>query len=240
MRNFQTQDLSMKTAIRRKGFVLLLGAAVALPLIAQTDFSTDEKKAGYSIGANIGFNLASQGLAEDIDHNALVDGIRDGLTGQLQMTEEEIVEVLQAFAAEQQVKAQAAIRQLAQEGVNFLAENTTRAGVITTASGLQYEVIEESADALAARPTESDSVSVHYHGYLINGAVFDSSVDRGEPISFTVNGVIPGWTEGLQLMKVGDKFRFFVPSELGYGENEIGPIPPNSVLVFEVELLAIE
>lgn len=230
----------MKTAIRCKGFALLLGAVVSLPLVAQTDLDTQEKKVGYSIGANIGFNLASQGLAEDLDQSALIDGIRDGLNSQLQMTEEEIVEVLQAFAAEQQNKAQAAIEQLAQQGVSFLAENSTRAGVITTASGLQYEVIEESADALAASPAETDTVSVHYHGYLVDGTVFDSSVDRGEPISFPVNGVIAGWTEGLQLMKVGDKFRFFVPSALGYAENQIGPIPPNSVLVFEVELLAIE
>ncbi|MGA0805536.1 MAG: FKBP-type peptidyl-prolyl cis-trans isomerase, partial [Pseudohongiellaceae bacterium] len=121
-----------------------------------------------------------------------------------------------------------------------LAQNGTKDGVTTTASGLQYQVITAAADGAAAMPVASDTVQVHYHGTLVDGSVFDSSVDRGEPISFPLNGVIPGWTEGLQLMKVGDKFRFFVPPELGYGANPVGPIPGNSVLIFDGELLAIE
>ena len=119
----------------------------------------------------------------------------------------------------------------------FLEENNLKEGVITTESGLQYEVITMGK---GKKPQATDRVKVHYHGTLIDGTVFDSSVDRGEPASFGLNQVIPGWTEGLQLMPVGSKFRFYIPYELGYGERQAGSIPPYSVLVFEVELLGIE
>jgi FKBP-type peptidyl-prolyl cis-trans isomerase len=175
-----------------------------------------------------------------VDLDALVAGIRDGMGGTLQMTEEEIVAVLQEFSTAQQAKAAAAVEQMTQAGKDFLVENATKEGVLSTASGLQYQVITGAADAGAATPQLTDTVRVHYHGTLIDGTVFDSSVDRGEPITFPLDGVIPGWTEGLQLMKVGDKFRLFIPSELGYGANPVGPIPANSVLIFEVELLGIE
>src|SRR5690606_16331539 len=120
------------------------------------------------------------------------------------------------------------------------ANNATAEGVKSTSSGLQYLVLTEGADADAAMPAESDTVTVHYHGTLVDGSVFDSSVERGQPATFPLNQVIPGWTEGLQLMNVGDKFRFFIPSDLGYGANGAGPIPPNATLIFEVELLGIE
>jgi len=123
------------------------------------------------------------------------------------------------------------------EGEAFLAANAKKDGVKTTASGLQYKVIKAGT---GATPKASDEVKVHYHGTLIDGTVFDSSVQRGEPISFPLNGVIAGWTEGLQLMKVGDKFQFAIPSALAYGEQGSGPIGPNSTLIFEVELLGIE
>ena len=110
---------------------------------------------------------------------------------------------------------------------------------MTTSSGLQYLVLEESADENAAKPLATDEVEVHYHGTMIDGSVFDSSVDRGESISFPLDGVIAGWTEGLQLMKVGDKYRFFIPSDLAYGTAGAGPIAPYSTLIFEVELLGI-
>lgn len=123
-------------------------------------------------------------------------------------------------------------------GEVFLANNAKRDGVKTTASGLQYEVLN-SGDG-DKHPTASDSVNVHYHGTLTDGTVFDSSVERGEPISFPLNRVIKGWTEGVQLMKKGDKFRFYIPADLGYGNRSAGKIPPGSVLIFDVELLAIE
>ena len=123
-------------------------------------------------------------------------------------------------------------------GGQFLAENAKKDGVKTTASGLQYLVMKSGT---GATPKATDTVKVHYHGTLINGTVFDSSVQRGEPISFQVTGVIPGWVEALQLMKVGDKWKLFIPAKLAYGEQSPSPaIPPNSVLIFEVELLGIE
>jgi peptidylprolyl isomerase len=125
-----------------------------------------------------------------------------------------------------------------QLGTAFLQENSTKEGVLTTTSGLQYQVLQQGSGD--RHPTATDTVRVHYHGTLIDGTVFDSSVERGETISFPLNRVIPGWTEGLQLMKVGDKFRFFIPSGLAYGSRQAGKIPGNSVLIFDVELFAIE
>lgn len=125
-----------------------------------------------------------------------------------------------------------------EQGEVFLANNAKRDGVKTTASGLQYEVLNSGGGDKP--PTEVSTVNVHYHGTLTDGTVFDSSVERGEPISFPLNRVIKGWTEGVQLMKKGDKFRFFIPANLGYGSRSAGKIPPGSVLIFDVELLAIE
>jgi FKBP-type peptidyl-prolyl cis-trans isomerase FklB len=125
-----------------------------------------------------------------------------------------------------------------EEGEKFLVENALREGVITTPSGLQYEIIKKGKGKTT--PTATDVVKVHYHGTLINGTVFDSSVERNEPISFALTQVIPGWTEGLQLMTVGSKYKFYIPQELGYGSQQAGSIPPYSTLIFEVELLDIE
>ncbi len=124
-----------------------------------------------------------------------------------------------------------------EKGSAFLAENAKKEGVKTTASGLQYEVLQSGSGE--THPTASNTVRVHYHGTLIDGTVFDSSVERGETISFPLNRVIPGWTEGVQLMKVGDKFRFYIPSNLGYGNRSAGKIPAGSTLIFEVELFEI-
>lgn len=125
-----------------------------------------------------------------------------------------------------------------EQGSAFLAENSKKEGVKTTSSGLQYLVLQQGTGD--KHPGPASTVTVHYHGTLINGTVFDSSVERGETISFPLNRVIPGWTEGLQLMKTGDKFRFFIPSNLAYGSRNAGKIPPGSTLIFDVELFAIE
>ena len=125
-----------------------------------------------------------------------------------------------------------------EKGSAFLAENSKKDGVKITASGLQYEVLQSGSGE--THPTASSTVRVHYHGTLIGGTVFDSSVDRGETISFPLNRVIPGWTEGVQLMKVGDKFRFYIPSNLGYGNRSAGKIPAGSTLIFDVELFEIQ
>ncbi|MCF2949285.1 FKBP-type peptidyl-prolyl cis-trans isomerase [Paraglaciecola aquimarina] len=123
-------------------------------------------------------------------------------------------------------------------GNDFLVTNKANEGVVETASGLQYQVLTNGDGN--GHPSASSTVKVHYHGLLIDGTVFDSSVDRGEPISFALNQVIKGWTEGVQLMRAGDKFKFFIPSELGYGTGAVGSIPPGSLLIFEVELLEIQ
>lgn len=137
----------------------------------------------------------------------------------------------------QQMKTEKAAKNKA-EGEKFLADNKAKAGIVTLPSGLQYQVIKEGT---GAKPTINDKVKTHYHGMLIDGTVFDSSVDRGEPISFPVSGVIKGWTEALQLMPVGSKWRLFIPADLAYGDRQAGAkIGPGSTLIFDVELLDIE
>jgi FKBP-type peptidyl-prolyl cis-trans isomerase FklB len=234
----------MKVIFRRSQICtsLLLAATsvVTLSAFAQGELTTQEQKASYAIGVNIGSGISQQGLAEDVDLAAIALGMQDAVAGALKLTPEELEAAMQEFSAAMQAKQQAAMQVQAQAGVEFLAKNASEPGVQTTASGLQYLVMTEGADADAAKPSATDTVTVHYHGTLIDGTVFDSSVDRGEPIPLALNGVIPGWTEGLQLMNVGDKYRFFIPSDLGYGEAGAGPIPPNSTLIFEVELISID
>ena len=229
-------------AARVRPSALVLMTALSAPLVAQEiDLESSEARAGYSIGVNIGMNLDSQGIASNVDVQALLAGIRDGLSGDLKLTQEEVVMAIQELSSRLESQAQEAIAQQAEEGRRFLSENATREGVNTTESGLQYLVLEEGDDESAPSPEAEDTVNVHYHGTLVDGTVFDSSVERGQPISFPLGGVIPGWTEGLQLMQVGDKFRFFVPAELAYGEGGAGAmIPPNATLIFDVELLGIE
>lgn len=205
------------------------------------DLESLKGKAGYSVGVNIGTNLAAQGVSEDLDVDALLQGLDDAINGELKMSQEEIVAAIQEFSAQQQIKAEAAVALEVQANQEFMANNATQPDVTTTDSGLQYLVLEEVSEN-SPKPTEFNTVEVHYHGTLINGTVFDSSVVKGETVSFPLNGVIPGWTEGLQLMKVGEKFRFFIPSDLAYGANGMpqGGIGPNVPLIFEVELISIE
>ncbi len=231
----------MKQVLRRGSLCTALTLLVSMPALAQTAFTTPEQKAGYSIGASIGGNLAGEGLIADIDVAALLTGIQDGVSGEMKMTPEEMEAAIAAFSALQQEKMNAQIAEQAQAGRDFLTENAAKPGVTTTASGLQYSVVTEAADANAAMPAETDTVTVHYTGMLTDNTVFDSSVERGMPAQLTLNGVIPGWTEGLQLMKVGSKYHFVIPSELAYGEAGAPPvIPPNSTLVFDIELISID
>ncbi len=210
-------------------------------LAQELDLESTDVRAGYSIGVNIGLNLASQGiLGPEIDSAALIQGIRDAIDDSIQLSDEEIVAALEAYSQRMQDAASAELVAMQQSNADFLADNALEPGVVTTPSGLQYLVLEESTDPNAPMPSATDEVRVHYHGTMIDGSVFDSSVDRGEPISFPLDGVIAGWTEGVQLMQVGDKYRFFIPSELAYGANGAGPIPPYSTLIFDVELLGIE
>ncbi len=194
-------------------------------------------QASYGIGYTIATNLESQ-FAGSLNNEALVAGLQDSLQGrERRLSEAEIQIAITALAQKQQEAVATRSADVLAAGRAFLEENERREGVNTTASGLQYEVI---ATGEGASPGATDTVSTHYHGTLIDGSVFDSSVDRGQPASFAVNRVIPGWTEALQLMTVGSKWRLFIPPELAYGERAAGSIPPNSTLIFEVELLAID
>lgn len=205
-----------------------------------------EAKSAYAIGLSMGRYIGStlekqQELGIELDDHIILSGVRDGFADQGQMSDEEIQEALTAYdehlngLIEEESKAEAA--KTLTEGQTFLAENAKRDGVTVTESGLQYEVL---TDADGEKPAAEDTVTVHYSGTLVDGTVFDSSIERGEPATFPLNQVIPGWTEGVQLMPVGAKYKLVIPSELGYGEAGAGTIPGNAVLIFEVELLDIE
>jgi len=195
----------------------------------------EKEKLSYCLGANIGMSLQSQGL-DDLDVKNFTEALNDVLSkAELKINAEEINNYLQAYFGKiQQEKQNKAV----EEGKNFLESNKKKAGVKTLESGLQYEVLTEGK---GAKPKASDTVTTHYHGTLISGEVFDSSVERGQPASFPVNGVIAGWVEALQLMAVGSKWRLFVPSNLAYGERGAGQkIGPHTTLIFEVELISID
>ena len=192
----------------------------------------------------IGFNLGRQLKQNDINANTdlIVKGLKDGMGGaDGLLTEEEMQAAMQAFQqqvmTQQQEKQKVIGEKNKVEGEAFLAKNKERPGVKTTASGLQYEVLKEGT---GAQPKATDSVTVHYKGTLTDGTPFDSSYDRGEPATFILNQVIPGWTEGVQLMKAGSKYKFYIPAALGYGERGAGGTSgPNAPLVFEVELISV-
>jgi FKBP-type peptidyl-prolyl cis-trans isomerase FklB len=198
-----------------------------------------QDQASYSIGVNIGRSLAE----EDAEINAelLIQGLRDALAKKkLALTDAEMQKAVTAFSKEAQAKAETKAKELGEknkkEGDAFLAENKKKKGVTTSKTGLQSKIIKSGE---GKSPKKTDTVKVHYHGMLIDGTVFDSSVERMEPAEFPVDRVIPGWTEALLGMKVGDKWQIVIPADLGYGERGNGPIPPNAVLVFDVELLEI-
>lgn len=200
---------------------------------------TTEAKEAYGLGYMIG--KSNHEMAPDLDTKEFIRGFKDGQSGKAGlMTEDEIKETMAALQQKMMKNAQAKMEKesgdRAKANAKLLEENSRKAGVVTTPSGLQYEVISEGK---GAKPTAADTVKVHYEGKLTDGTVFDSSIKRGEPVSFPVSGVIPGWTEALQLMPVGAKYRLTIPADLAYGPEGAGPIPPNSVLIFDVELLDI-
>jgi len=198
---------------------------------------SQKEKVSYIIGMEIGSNLKKQ-LA-DVDSTILAKGIQDALTNRKPLlTEQEIQETMAAFQKEMMVKQTEVAKKNKAEGEAFLSENKKKEGVKALPSGLQYKVIKAGT---GKKPKSNDTVTVHYRGTLINGAEFDSSYKRGQPVSFQVSGVIPGWTEALQLMEVGAKWQLFIPSNLAYGEQGAGrDIGPNATLIFEVELVSIQ
>ncbi|MDP6414223.1 MAG: FKBP-type peptidyl-prolyl cis-trans isomerase [Gammaproteobacteria bacterium] len=232
----------MKTLNRATSIVLLLIALlVGSKTLAQDEpnLDSEDSRVAYSLGANIGQNLLSQGLLDGVDEGIFMAGMLDAFTDDLMLEPAEMMEAIQGFMQRQQAAAEAAVAGNLAASEAFLADNAQNDGVITLDSGLQYMILE-SGPAVGDSPTTSSSVLAHYHGTLTDGSVFDSSVERGEPATFGVSQVIAGWTEALQLMKVGDKWRLFIPPAMAYGEASPTPaIPPNSALIFEVELLEI-
>ena len=196
---------------------------------------SDLEKVSYAVGMSIGESLKAQNL-EDIDTKKLSLAMDTIFKNQDPLfTPEEANSIIQAYL---DTKKYAAYGSLKLEGEKFLKNNKSNKDIQTTESGLQYEIIKSGN---GVKPAKTDTVSVHYHGTLIDGTVFDSSVERGTPASFGIHQVIPGWTEALQLMDIGSKYRLFIPQELAYGANPHpgGPIQPFSALIFEVELLEI-
>lgn len=203
--------------------------------------TNDTQKISYIIGEDIGFSFQREGY--DIDVDVLVEALKAAATGKSEnlLTETEKNEVMMRWQQEMQAKKQAQMAEQGKkaraEGAAFMEVNRNNPGVFETKSGLQYQVIK---GAEGRKPVATDTVHVHYHGTLLNGQVFDSSVERGEPISFPLNQVIAGWTEGVQLMSIGSKYKFFIPADLAYGDQAVGTIPAGSTLIFEVELLDIK
>jgi len=200
-------------------------------------FENDEQRVSYGIGRQMGEQLLSSNIP-DLTLDLVAAGLRDAYSQQpSQVDEAELQAAFQQLQEKMRAVAQESAKAAAQGGVDFLAENTKRDGVVTLASGLQYEVLTAGT---GATPDASSTVQTHYEGQLISGEVFDSSYKRGQPTEFPVGGVIAGWTEALQLMQEGAKWRLFIPSELAYGERGAGnSIPPHSALMFDIELLKV-
>lgn len=226
--------LSLRSAV----LAVSLTAMSAQAADSAVDLTSQDNQISYSIGVNIGQNLAGQGIMGAINLDAFFEGIRDVVTGEPQLTQDEMMAALEAFQTQLMEQQAIEIAAIQAESEAFLAANAQEDGVMTTDTGLQYTIIE-TGDASGVSPTLNDSVLAHYHGTFIDGEVFDSSVDRGEPAEFGVGQVIAGWTEALQMMKPGDKWRLFIPSNLAYGETGSGPIGPFTALIFDVELLQV-
>jgi len=216
-------------------------AAEEAKVAPELKLDTPKNRISYTIGVNIGQDFKSQKL--DIDADLLFEGIKDSLAGkELRLTEEQMASEIEAFQQDMQTKLMAEMEALSAknkaDGEAFLAENAKKEGIVVTASGLQYKVLEAGE---GDSPVPSDVVTVHYRGTLVDGTQFDSSYDRGQPATFPVGGVISGWTEALQLMKPGAKWQLVIPADLAYGERGAGQaIGPNSTLLFDVELISVE
>ena len=226
-----------------KSSLLIVATSLALApfaFAADTELKDQKEKVSYSIGLDIGTTLKRQLI--DVNASLLSKGIEDGLSGKKPLLTDEETKATMATFQKDMMEKQAAAKKAtgeknATEGTKFLAENKTKEGVKTTASGLQYKVLKEGT---GPSPKATETVKVNYRGTTIDGTEFDSSFKRGEPASFPVNRVIKGWTEGLQLMKVGSKYQFFIPTDLAYGERGAGSdIGPDATLLFDVELLGI-
>lgn len=227
----------LKTRYMYKDKILLFALTLTVASLPaqRITLNTAQDSASFAYGMLIGNSLKRQ-LPAGLNLNLVMKGLSDAIQeAELPMDQQTATDIFNRYTQEVQRRAG---EENKAAGMKFLEENKKRPGVTTTASGLQYEVLKRGDGKVS--PKATDRVKVHYHGTNIDGSVFDSSVERGEPITFGLNQVIAGWTEGLQLMHVGDKFKFYIPSELAYGERSPSPkIKPNSVLIFEVELFEI-
>jgi FKBP-type peptidyl-prolyl cis-trans isomerase FklB len=230
--------------MKLKPILLALAGIVSVSAFAQDAteaLTTDQQMVSYSIGLDLGRNMAKQKLALDV--NALSSGLKDGFSGsQPKLSEEKMKEVLMNFQKDFVAKRTAEMQQKAQEnlkaGQSFLDNNKKQPGIVTLPSGLQYKV---DVMGKGEKPTANDTVTVDYTGKLINGQVFDSSEKQGHPISFKVNQVIKGWTEVLQLMPVGSSWTVYIPADLAYGQQAVGSmIGPNETLVFNIKLISVQ
>jgi FKBP-type peptidyl-prolyl cis-trans isomerase FklB len=203
-------------------------------------FSSNKEKISYIIGRDMAANFKKQGI--EVDPEIFLQGFKEAISGaESQLSPEEVQDAMMALQQDMQSRQTSGQSGMAeankQEGEAFLAENKNREGVVTLPSGLQYMVLQEGS---GASPGPTDKVTTHYHGTLIDGTVFDSSYERGQPATFPVNGVISGWTEALQNMKEGAKWRLFLPANLAYGaQGAGGDIGPNAALIFDVELISV-
>jgi FKBP-type peptidyl-prolyl cis-trans isomerase FklB len=222
--------------------VILAGGASAqepaAPASSAPELKDLKSKISYLIGMNIGRQMKSENM--DLDLQVFLAGMKDAMAGaKPALTEEQMQQVVQEFQAQGDAKMSAEAEKHKTEGAAFLAANGKKEGVITLPSGVQYKVVK-SGDGTGAHPTLNDSVLAHYKGTLLDGSTFDSSYDRGQPASFGVGQVIAGWTEVLQKMKPGDKWEVFIPGEHAYGPQGRPGIPPNAMLTFTIELIAVQ
>jgi FKBP-type peptidyl-prolyl cis-trans isomerase len=229
-----------------KKFIVIVSASLlALPLFGQEkspQLKDQKDKVSYSAGLNMGFNFQRQNDVLKRQDSALnvelfIAGMRDAIAGKPQLTPDQVKDVMAQFEKDLQQKQKALSETNKTDGAKFLEENKKKPGIKTTASGLQYKVIKEGT---GAQPKATDMVTANYRGTLIDSTEFDSSYKRGQAATFPLNGVMKGWAEGLQLMKVGSKYQFFVPSNLAYGERAPAEIGPNATLIFEFELLDVK
>jgi FKBP-type peptidyl-prolyl cis-trans isomerase FklB len=225
--------ISMNAQVKK---TVAKSTTAAKPVSTVATFKSNTDSASYGIGVRIAQNLKNQGF-DGVNQELLKRAISDVLQNKTLAIPDSLIDASLEAYHKKSMDAKSAVAK--KEGLAFLAANAKKPGVVVLPDGLQYEVIKTGADS--THPKLTDKVKCHYHGTLINGKVFDSSVDRGEPITFPLNGVIKGWQEAVQLMTVGSKWKLFIPSDLAYGDQQAGPsIAPGSTLIFTVELLGIE
>ncbi len=220
--------------MNKLAIVAVAGLLLTLTACNKPDLKSDKGQASYAIGQQIGKNLKAQNI--DVDPATLAASLADASKGKSEMKEEEIQKAMMKLQEMSMKKQSEEGEANKKKSAEYLEKNKTAEGVKVTASGLQYQVIKEGDGPM---PKKEETVKCHYTGTLIDGTKFDSSVDRGQPAEFPVAGVIPGWTEALQMMKTGSKYKLFIPAELAYGPAGRPGIPANSALIFEVELLEI-